>query len=741
MAIPFFRSLRARIVVALALVLSLVLGVLLVNSARIVATATERSSAETREQLALLINAALAPYATTGQLERFGAFFAESMGGEAEGVTYLRIIDSRGRQLLSVGEPPAPGSRSPGWLDALVPPPSLDPVRRPVLLERNEVGAIEFGLSQTALARAREQVLLQGALLSLAAVAFAAILITLVGYWLFRRLGIVLRTTQSIAAGDYSVAVPETGNDEFAALGRSINAMRLAVQMRVRELAESEARYRALAERSPLGILVHVRGTVRYANPAMLTLLGLRDLAGIVGRDFLDFVAAPWRDSVRARIETMSNAGGFAPFLHRQLLRADGTPIDVEMGGVSVGEGDEKPVQVLVLDVSERRRNEEALRASEQRLLATIENTPDVAVQWFDRQGRVVFWNRASETLFGLPASGTIGKTFAELGLTSPQDLAAFLEAIEWVEANGRPTPAAEFTVRRPDGVVKTTLSTIFAIPGDRGENQYVCMDVDVTARKEAEAKLRTLATELERKVEERTRELAEANRELEAFSYSVSHDLRGPLRHVDGFTAMLADELGPAATADARSYMERIRTSVQRMAALIEDLLELARISRIALARTRVDISALAHEIASELGREDRAREVEWRVEPGLFADADPGLARIALENLLGNAWKYTGRTARARIEVVRDDDPGEGFDFVVRDNGAGFDMAHSAMLFKPFHRLHADDEFKGTGIGLATVHRIVQRHGGCIRGAGEPGRGAQFRIRLTARGTLGTA
>jgi signal transduction histidine kinase len=257
-------------------------------------------------------------------------------------------------------------------------------------------------------------------------------------------------------------------------------------------------------------------------------------------------------------------------------------------------------------------------------------------------------------------------------------------------------------------------------------------MDVDITARKAAEARLRTLAGDLERQVEARTRELAEANRELEAFSYSVSHDLRSPLRHLDGFASLLAEELGPSASADAQSYMKRIRASAQRMSGLINDLLALARISRLPLARARVNLSDIAREISGELAREDPSRRVAWWIAPDLVAYADPGLARLALENLLGNAWKYTARCASGRIEFLEEQAPDGTREFVIRDNGAGFDMDHAALLFKPFHRLHGDEEFKGSGIGLATVHRIVERHGGRIRGSGQPGRGAQFRFRL---------
>ena len=240
------------------------------------------------------------------------------------------------------------------------------------------------------------------------------------------------------------------------------------------------------------------------------------------------------------------------------------------------------------------------------------------------------------------------------------------------------------------------------------------------------------LRSELEARVNQRTAELAASNRELEAFSYSVSHDLRAPLRAVDGFSHALAEDAAQRLNAEDRRLLERIRQAAARMGSLIDDLLELSRVSRVRAEPRLVDLSALANEVRQELADGDPQSQVTWLITQDLVAWADPGLLRIVLVNLLGNAWKYTGHTAQPRIELRAAAAASGMSAFAVIDNGAGFDQALAGKLFAPFQRLHRVDQFPGTGIGLATVARIVQRHGGTITVAAEVDRGAAFTVQL---------
>jgi signal transduction histidine kinase len=240
-------------------------------------------------------------------------------------------------------------------------------------------------------------------------------------------------------------------------------------------------------------------------------------------------------------------------------------------------------------------------------------------------------------------------------------------------------------------------------------------------------AQINQLNADLERRVIERTGQLEAANKELEAFSYSVSHDLRAPLRAIDGFSQALLEEYSGKLDGPGQHYLTRVRAGSHHMAQLIDDLLNLSRVTRSEIHRVPVDLSALARAVATELQRAQPDRTVTVEIDPGLTVQGDPGLLRVALENLLGNSWKFTRKHTDARIALGATRRGGERT-FFVRDDGAGFDMAYADKLFHPFQRLHSSEEFEGTGIGLATVQRIVHRHGGRVWGEGAVEKGATF-------------
>jgi signal transduction histidine kinase len=249
--------------------------------------------------------------------------------------------------------------------------------------------------------------------------------------------------------------------------------------------------------------------------------------------------------------------------------------------------------------------------------------------------------------------------------------------------------------------------------------------------RRAVEDELRRLSQELERRVRERTQELQAANAELEAFSYSVSHDLRAPLRAIDGFSQALLSRYADKLDADGRHALERVRAGSQRMALLIDSMLELSRLGRRPLELRDVDLSALAAEVVEELRAGERERDVEVVIEPNLSAVGDKELLRVALQNLLANAFKFTSRQPHARVQFGRTEHAGQ-VAFFVRDNGVGFDMDYADKLLRPFQRLHSESEFSGTGIGLATVHRIIARHSGRVAAEGAIGDGATFYFTL---------
>lgn len=244
---------------------------------------------------------------------------------------------------------------------------------------------------------------------------------------------------------------------------------------------------------------------------------------------------------------------------------------------------------------------------------------------------------------------------------------------------------------------------------------------------------LQVANTSLEEKVADRTRELQVSNQELEAFSYSVSHDLRAPLRTIDGFSLALQEDFSDVLNDEGRDYITRVRGGVQRMGQLIDALLQLSRVTRSDITRERVDLSQLATNVFRELEVGDPDRKVEWVAQPGVMVEGDPRLLRIALENLIGNAWKFTSKTENPRIEFGTGERLGKTIYFI-RDNGAGFDMQYVERLFTAFQRLHGDRDFKGSGIGLATVSRIIRRHHGINGAESQVGHGAMFYFSLGA-------
>jgi signal transduction histidine kinase len=310
-----------------------------------------------------------------------------------------------------------------------------------------------------------------------------------------------------------------------------------------------------------------------------------------------------------------------------------------------------------------------------------------------------------------------------------PDDRAATAGARERIEGRGEEVMRFENRYRRVDGTYRWLQWAAVPRPA---EGVVYARARDVTEEREAQERI----AGLNRTLEAKNADLEAANRELEAFSYSVSHDLRSPLRTIDGFSLALLEDAGPRLDEASKEHLGRVRAAAQRMARLIDDLLGLARVARAEMSREPVDLSALAGAVADDLRASEAGRSVEFAIEPGLAAEGDARLLRVVLENLLGNAWKYTSKKASARIEFGREAE-GERAYFV-RDDGAGFEPAYAAKLFGAFQRLHRADEFPGTGIGLAIVQRIVRRHGGHVGAEGRVGRGATFRFTL---GTGGAA
>ncbi len=383
----------------------------------------------------------------------------------------------------------------------------------------------------------------------------------------------------------------------------------------------------------------------------------------------------------------------------------------------------------------ERRRSEEAARQAAAKLheQASLIDLSHDAIMVRNPDRTLRFWNKGAERLYGWTSEEVMGKTMEALMYRSPQVL---IEVMKHTVADGHDWSGELEQIRRDGALVHVEMRTTVLRDAQGHVNGMLAVNTDIHERKRARDEIMQLNASLEEHVEQRTAQLKFANQQLEAFSYSVSHDLRSPLSAVDGFSALLEKSMtqpGAAPLAErSRHYLARIRVGVRQMGELIDAMLLLAKVTRASLRWETVDLSAQAQAVLESFQEREPDRVAHWEVTPGLVAQGDSQLLGQVLDNLLGNAWKFTSGKADTCITVGQETGPDGETVFFVRDNGAGFDMSYAAKLFGAFQRLHAQNEFPGTGVGLATVQRIIERHGGRVWADSAPDQGATFYFTL---------
>jgi PAS domain S-box-containing protein len=476
--------------------------------------------------------------------------------------------------------------------------------------------------------------------------------------------------------------------------------------------------------------LFDLQGRFLYANRRLLQVLGMK-LPEVIGKTYRELGYEQWHHDMHMReigqvIETKRPIKGEVPF------KAPRTGIfgvyEYIFTPVPSADGEVETIAGTTRDITERKHAEDALRLSEEKFAKAFATNPAAMAIARVEDGLLMDVNRAWQAITGYSRAEAVGHTSTDLHVW-PTVEERDRYARELKEKGS--VQGWEVIHRRKSGEPFVALLSGAKLTIG-GEEMNLSALLDISDRKRAEQEVRQLNTELENRVRERTAQLEAANKELEAFAYSVSHDLRAPLRGIDGWSLALVEDYASRLDERAKQYLERVRSETQRMGHLIDDLLQLSRITRTEMHRDAVDLSRTAETIALRLREAHAERRLEFVIRPGLVAYGDARLLEVALTNLLHNAVKFTGPRAHARIDLEAATSCDGNRAFVVRDNGVGFDMAYAGTLFGAFQRLHSDSEFPGTGIGLATVQRIIHRHGGRIWAAAEPGRGAAFYFTL---------
>ncbi len=519
----------------------------------------------------------------------------------------------------------------------------------------------------------------------------------------------------------------------FAEVTRNITERQMAEEA----LRQSEGRKSAILA-TVLDAIIYVdhEGLVREWNPAAERIFGYKpELA--IGRAVDSLIIPPALRKIYNEGLTNYLITGAGSLIGRpiELLmrRADGSEFPGELAITRIAKQEPPSFSVVVRDITERKAAEQALRESEERFRLLVDGVVDYAIYTLDPEGRVTFWNHGGERLMGYQPEEIAGQPVARL--YAAEDCAAHKPEHALREAAAKGRFEEESWRVRKDGsrFWGNTLTT--ALRNEAGQlHGFARISRDVTERKQAEERSAKQNEELEQRVRERTAELEAANKELDAFSYTVSHDLRTPLLHIQGFAEVLQSTAGEKLDGDGRHHLQTITEAATGMGKLIDDLLAFSRVSKSEMHKLKVSLDDLVRAARQDLARDIEGREIAWVVGKLPEVRGDPVLLRQVIVNLLSNAVKYTRSRAKARIEIRAEEKEGETIVFV-RDNGVGFDMKHAEKLFGVFQRLHRQEEFEGTGIGLANVRRIIERHGGRTWAEAKPGAGATFYFSLPGK------
>lgn len=526
--------------------------------------------------------------------------------------------------------------------------------------------------------------------------------------------------------------VPFVGGDgkprQYVAIRADITERKRAEEIRERLAAVVESSDDAIISKS-------LNGTITAWNPAAEKMFGYPTSEAVGRQMFMLFPTE--RTDEESDILARIGRGESVTHFESVRVRKDGTHIDISVtiSPIRDSTGAVMGASTIARDITEQKKIDGALQEQ-----ARVLDLAQVLVR--DLPGNIVLWNRGAELLYGFTREEAIGQSSHELLKTR------FPEPFDRIEKRLYETGTweGELIHCKRDGS-QVVVSSFWSLYRDSSGQPVRVLETntDITARKQAEEQLaaqaqelirseqqiRQLNEDLEARVQTRTAALEAANKELEAFTYSVSHDLRAPLRHISGFTRILVEEFGPSLPVGAQSHLQRIEHGAQRMGLLVDELLNLTRVGRQALSIQVTGLGSIVKDVISLLELEATEREVEWKIDDLPFVECDPTLTRQVFQNLISNALKYSRPRSKAVIEIGQIEKDGHPVIFV-RDNGVGFSMKYADKLFGVFQRLHRPEDFEGTGIGLATVQRIIHKHGGQVWVEAELDKGATFYFTL---------
>ena len=500
-----------------------------------------------------------------------------------------------------------------------------------------------------------------------------------------------------------------------------------------KEAQESEAKYRALYENSINGIFRSAPdGHLLEVNPAYAHMFGYNSPAEIIAA--INNVGAQlylYPEQRKEVIDILAANGEMEP-REFEAVRRDGTPFWVLIAVAEVidANGNLLYYEGTNMDITMRKRTEKALKENEERFKKVIECS-GVWIWEVDAKGMYTYVSPMEENILGYKTDEIIGKKYFYDSFAPEIKVEMTKAALGVFAEKGVFTNLENANIHKDGHIVILSTSGSPLLDAKGNLLGYRGADTDITLRKQGEEEIKRINAELEQRVHERTFQLETINKELESFSYSVSHDLRSPLRSIDGFSNLLLKNYSNLLDDQGKDYFQRVMKASRRMGLLIDDLMKLSRFTRIEMKRGITNLSSIAESIVEEFKSADPERQINIFIQPGMIANVDSDLIQNALQNLFDNAWKYSKNKADAKIEFGAMEKDGNTV-YYVRDNGAGFDMKYVDKLFSAFQRLHSDDEFEGTGIGLATVNRIIHRHGGTIWAEGAVNSGATFYFTL---------